>query len=93
VARKIDPKSSNTLNEALQSLEGRKVRIHPALRKAFEKLYGYACDEEGVRHAFINKDDTSVGIDECLFMFSACASFCGYLARKHTQFPIKDTLN
>lgn len=85
IACVIDPKSNNTLGPALDSLERAGVLRHPALKDAFKKLYGYASDEQGIRHALLDQDAADVGLDEALFMFGACASFTAYLTQKHRQ--------
>ncbi len=85
VARVIDPKSSKTLTPALKSLEMAGVLEHSALREAFEKLYGYTSDEQGVRHALLDQEFANVGIDEAMFMFGACASFTAYLTEKQRK--------
>ncbi len=82
VARTIDPKSSETLGPALASIEKHGV-LHPTLKNAFNKLYGYTNKEEGIRHALLNGDGADVGMDEAVFMLGACASFASYLWRKH----------
>ena len=84
VARLID-QSAKTLGPALDSLEAKGILKHAALKEAFKKLYGYASDEKGIRHALTNRDNANVGIDEAVFMFGACASFAAYLANKHQQ--------
>ena len=85
VARIIDPKAENTLGPALKSLEKAGVINHPVLKVAFSKLYGYTNDEQGIRHALLDKDAPDVGLDEAMFMFGACASFAAYLVNKHRQ--------
>ena len=85
VARNIDPDSSKTLGPALASLEDVGLLQHPALKEAFKNLYGYTSDEQGLRHALIDKKAPNVGLDEAIFMFGACASFAAYLASKHRQ--------
>ena len=85
VARTIDPKSENTLGPALKSLEKAGVINHKVLNAAFSKLYGYTNDEQGIRHALLDKDSPEVGLDEAMFMFGACASFTAYLLNKHQQ--------
>ena len=80
-ARQIDP-SARTLEPALRELE-KAGALHPALKKAFSSLYGYTSDEQGIRHALIDKTQPNVGQDEAVFMLGACASFSSYLARKH----------
>ena len=84
VARSIDIKASS-LGQALKNLENQGLQIHPALKKGFEKLYGYTCDEQGIRHALINIASPNVGLDEAIFMFGACASFAAYLVSKHQE--------
>jgi hypothetical protein len=58
------------------------TNIHPALRIAFEKLYAYTSDENGIRHALMDEDDEKVASAEAIFFLSACAAFVGYLSRK-----------
>ena len=81
-ARSFDPKAK-TLEPALRSLEAA-GGLHPALKQAFSKLYGYTSDEDGVRHAEVF-GNANVGQDEAVFMLGACASFSSYLARKHRR--------
>ena len=85
VARIIDPKSSKTLKPALNSLEKAGLLTHPALKDAFNKLYGYTSDEQGIRHALHDQGAADVGLDEAIFMFGACASFAAYLTEKHRK--------
>lgn len=85
VARLISPKKANTLRPALDSLESAGVIKHRVLKNAFSKLYDYTSDEQGIRHALLNKDSPEVGLDEAMFMFGACASFAAYLVNKHQQ--------
>ena len=55
--------------------------IHPALLAALEKLYGYASDEQGLRHAAVD-DQEPVGREEAQFMMGVCAASCSYLLGK-----------
>ena len=82
VARQLDPKASTTLGPALASLE-KGGHLHPALKEAFSRLYGYTSDEEGIRHALIDNAESPAGQDEAVFMLGACASFASYLWRKY----------
>ena len=84
VARTIDPKAK-TLGPALDSLQKSGLLKHPALKEAFSKLYGYTSDEQGIRHALLDKERPDVGLDEAMFMFGACASFTAYLVNKHRK--------
>ncbi len=84
VARTIDPKAK-TLGPALDSLQKSGLLKHPALKEAFSKLYGYTSDEQGIRHALLDKGSPDVDLDEAMFMFGACASFAAYLVNKHRK--------
>ena len=83
VACMIDPKANETLGPALDSLEREGLLKHGALKGAFKKLYGYASDEKGIRHALLDQDSSDAGLDEAMFMFGACAAFAAYLVNKH----------
>ena len=83
VARTLAP-DATTLAPALKSIE-KSGALHPALKTAFSKLYGYASDERGIRHALLNGGGADVGADEALFMLGACASFASYLWRKNRE--------
>lgn len=82
VARKIEP-SANTLDPALKKLAAR-IGMHVAMQKAFSTLYGYTNDEQGIRHALIDKDAAAVDRDDAIFMLTTCAAFSAYLANKAT---------
>ena len=84
VARTIDPKAK-MLGPALDSLQRSGVLKHPALKEAFSKLYGYTNDEQGIRHALIEKNSPDVDLDEAMFMFGACAAFAAYLTNKRPK--------
>ena len=85
VAKNIDQRANKTLGPALDSLERAGLLKHPALKEAFKKLYGYTSNEQGIRHALLEKSSPNVGQDEAVFMFGACASFAAYLVNKHSK--------
>ncbi|MYI79249.1 MAG: hypothetical protein F4060_04855 [Holophagales bacterium] len=85
VARLIDPKAAKTLGPALKSLERHGVLTHKALAEGFSNLYGYSSNEQGIRHALLDKDAPRVTLDEAVFMYGACASFAAYLVSKRRQ--------
>ena len=90
VARRIDPDSSQSLGRALNALEQAGLIKHSALKEAFSKLYGYTSDEQGIRHALLDKNSPDVDLDEAMFMFGACASFAAYLVSKHRKMQEED---
>lgn len=67
------------MKDALRILE-RRGQLHPALRGAFQKLYGWTSDEDGVRHALM--DDSSLDFPEAQFMLVACSAFVHYLVAR-----------
>ena len=84
-AQQIDPKASNDLGPALDSLEKHGILKHPALKQAFKKLYGYTSDEQGIRKPLLEKENADVGSDEAIFMYGVCVAFVGYLASKQRR--------
>ncbi|MFC6305974.1 hypothetical protein E2553_17040 [Paraburkholderia dipogonis] len=80
VAKVLGTSSAQGLSGALADLN-KKVEIHPSLRNAFVKLYGYASNEEGVRHS-LGDEATNVGFDEAKYMIVACSAFMNYLISK-----------
>lgn len=82
VARLVVPNNADTLSQALNSsIWG--ATLHPNFVEALKNLYWYTSDEQGVRHALLEREVASVGKDEAIFMLGACASFASYLWRKH----------
>lgn len=70
-------KEKGTLGQLLPELEKR-LSLHPALREAFSKLYGYTSDEGGIRHALMD-DSRTVTFEEAKFMLVACSAFINYV--------------
>ena len=69
---------STTLGDALTKLENNGVIIHPALKGAFGKLYGYTSDASGIRHAGELGGKSST-FEEAKFMLVSCCAFVNYL--------------
>ena len=66
-------------NESIiKELDKRGVIVHPALKAAFQKLYGYTSDASGIRHAG-QLDGENATFDEANFMIVACSAFINYL--------------
>ncbi len=63
-----------TLGDALKLL---KDKIHPAMKSAFEKLYGYTSDANGIRHS--NGLERKFTFEEAKYMLISCSAFVNYL--------------
>jgi hypothetical protein len=82
LAKQVSGADSPGLAGALTVLEQR-IELHGALKSAFVKMYGYTSDENGIRHAILDK--TEVGFDEAKFMVVACSAFANYLVAKSSS--------
>lgn len=72
------------LSDALAEIEKR-GHLHRGLKRAFEALYGYSSQQEGVRHPLVFDDEAKVDEADALFMLGACASFVSYLLAQETK--------
>ena len=70
-------RDKGTLGELLKHVE-QKAPLHPALKDAFSRLYGYTSDEGGIRHALMD-DSRAVTFEEAKFMLVACSAFINYV--------------
>lgn len=62
----------------LKKIEDSGVVIHKALKSAFNILYGYTSDANGIRHAGDIGGPSST-FDEAKFMLVSCSAFINYL--------------
>lgn len=72
-----NPKS--TLGKCLTKIE-KNVELHPALKEAFRKLYGYTNDSNGIRHALLK--ESNLDLEDAVFMLVSCSNFINYLLTK-----------
>lgn len=76
--------SQATLGSTLKKLEkDGGVVIHGAMKTAFEKLYGYTSDSDGIRHGGI--DFTNVPAEDAKYMLVSCSAFINYLIEKQSK--------
>lgn len=66
------------LGNMLKKLESKGVEIHRGLKSAFNILYGYTSDANGIRHAGDIGGPSST-FEEAKFMLIACCAFVNYL--------------
>lgn len=67
-----------SLGRLLKKLEDNGVVIHAGLKAAFNMLYGYTSDANGIRHAG-NIGGPSSTFEEAKFMLVSCSAFVNYL--------------
>ena len=73
-----DPKAS--LGKALAIIE-KKHSLHGSLKEAYSKIYGYASDASGIRHAMLD-DGLPIEFEDAKFMLVSCSAFINYLKAK-----------
>jgi len=74
--REATGQSKATLGDALKRLD-----LHPALKQAFLKLYGYTSDEDGIRHA-LSDSELTLTVDDARYFLVSCSAFANYLTTK-----------
>lgn len=72
-----------TLGATLKKLEKHGIHIHEAMKSAFEKLYGYTSDENGIRHGGI--DYKGASSEDARYMLISCSAFINYLTEQYTK--------
>lgn len=73
-----------TLGNMLKKIEESGVIIHGALKSAFNILYGYTSDANGIRHAGDIGGPSST-FEEAKFMLVSCSAFINYLIGVSTK--------
>jgi len=71
-----------TLSIALKTLEKKGV-MHPALKSAFNSLYGYTNDSDGIRHALI--EESNLTSADARVMLISCSAFVNYVIASTNQ--------
>ena len=79
VAQVVSGDPQAELGKALKAIEAR-APLHGALRSAFQQLYGYTSDSNGIRHALT--EAPTVDAADAKFMLVACAAFVVYVIQK-----------
>ncbi len=89
ICKLITNDENATLGEALKQIEKEgKIKLHTALKSAFDKLYGYTSSKEaGIRHALLN--ETESDLEDAKFMLVSCSAFINYLLEKTSKAGIK----
>lgn len=74
------------LGKALKLIK-EKVGMHTALEQGFIKIYGYTSDGDGIRHSLT--EESTVDIEDAIYMLIACSAFINYLTAKANKAGIK----
>lgn len=82
ICRLIAGNSNASLGQALMVVD-KKVSLHSSLKGAFEKLYGYTSNAQGIRHALM--DEPNLDLEDAKFMLVACSGFINYLIVKASK--------
>jgi len=82
----ITKNEKTTLGDALKKID-EKIQIHQSLKRAFNQLYGYTSDAEGIRHALLN--EPNLDFEDAKFMLVSCSAFINYLSCKASKAGIK----
>jgi len=80
VMRELTGLEKSTLSDSFRKFE-KSYKIHPALKEGLLKLYGYASDEDGVRHAMV--DDPNLEKEDATFFLVTCSAFVNYFVNKY----------
>jgi AbiJ N-terminal domain 4 len=80
----IEPQAK-TLGDALKRLEKSGFDLHPALNQAFQKLYGYACDADGIRHTLKFDEKENLDMEDARYFLVTCSAFTNYLIVKYLK--------
>ncbi|MBQ9608818.1 MAG: hypothetical protein IJV15_05145 [Lachnospiraceae bacterium] len=67
-----------TLGSMLKKMEDNGIKIHAGLKSAFNILYGYTSDANGIRHAGDIGGPAST-FEEAKYMLVSCSAFINYL--------------
>jgi hypothetical protein len=86
ICKLIVKKENPDLGQALKIMEN-EIGLHPALKKAFNNLYGYTSDDKGIRHALL--EEAELYPEDAKFMLISCSAFVNYLVSKISKTEIK----
>lgn len=87
MCRIISGDDKATLGQALRVIADSDVELHPALRRSYEALYGYASDEDGIRHGML--EEPTIAFEDAKYMLASCSAFFNYLIVKASKAKIK----
>jgi len=82
ICKKLTEKRAGGIKEPLKELS-KMINIHPALAEGYLNIYGYTCDESGIRHPLL--EDSNAGFAEAKYMLVSCSAFVNYILEKNKE--------
>lgn len=79
LVKKITSSPNSTLGQALSN-----INLHSAFKVGLEKIYGYTCDADGIRHS-LTDGNQPVEYEDALFMLIMCSAFTSYIISKNNS--------
>ncbi len=81
-----DPHAS--LGKALDAIERQAtIELNPILKAAFDKLYGYTSNADGIRHSM--SETANLNAEDAKYMLVSCSAFINYLMVKANKAGIE----
>lgn len=88
LCKSLSNNPKGTLGKVLDQLENKNIKLHPSMKEAWSKLYGYTSDKAGIRHALL-LDSQDVSSAEAKYMLISCSAFVSYLIQLAQEADIK----
>ena len=86
MCRTLTGDQNATAGAALNVIQD-KVGLHGALKASLSNLYGYTSDEDGIRHAMLEKPD--ITFNDAKFLPVSCSAFVNYSTGKTSEASLK----
>ncbi|MFZ2539496.1 MAG: hypothetical protein WAX04_11430 [Oscillospiraceae bacterium] len=81
ICESIVGKRNASLGDALKIIKDKGIiELHPALNNAFNSLYGYTSNADGIRHAL--SEESILSLEDAIYMLVSCSAFANYLTVK-----------
>ncbi len=72
-------KEKTSLGEGIKILE-KNIALHPALKDAYSKLYGWSSDDGGIRYSLM--EESNLTMADAKYMLVICSALTNYIIEK-----------
>ena len=79
ICKLLTGEKSGGIDKALNKLD-KKIKLHPSFKKGITSFYGYASDEDGIRHPMLK--DSDVDSAEAKFILISCTALVNFIIEK-----------